>query len=168
MEKTAVNIKPLKLGGLAAFMRLRGEVESDAAHLVPKKGERRESILYALARYMANRRRTRILVATNDKKFVGYITIIFAKFRKLRGNAYLALSVSPRYRDRGIGTELMQAAEDYARHQGVRRLELEVFGKNAGAIKLFKRLGYEEEGRRHQAVNDDNGFDDMVFMAKFL
>ena len=168
MEKATVKIKTLRLSDLSAFMRLRREIEGEARHLVPKGGERKESILYNFLRFMANRKRTAILVATNDAKFVGYINIIFAKFRKLRGNAYLALSVSPSYRGRGIGTQLMKAAEDYARHHGVRRLELEVFGKNEGAINLFKRLGYKEEGRRREAVTDENGFDDMVFMAKFL
>lgn len=168
MEKATVKIRPLALSDLNAFMRLRHEIEAKASHLVPRKGERKESIFYNFLRFMANRSRTKILVATNDRKFVGYINIIFAKFRRLRGNAYIALSVSPNYRDRGIGTQLMEAAEDYARHHGIRRLELEVFGKNEGAIKLFKRMGYKEEGRRKQAVQDENGFDDMVFMAKFL
>lgn len=168
MEKATVKIKTLKLSDLSAFMRLRREIEREARHLVPRGGERKESILYNFLRFMANRHRTRILVATNDKKFIGYITVIFAKFKKLRGNAYLALAVSPGYRGRGVGTQLMQAAEDYAKRHGVRRLELEVFGKNEGAIGLFKRLGYKEEGRRREAVTDKNGFDDMVFMAKFL
>ncbi|MBI2013102.1 MAG: GNAT family N-acetyltransferase [Candidatus Colwellbacteria bacterium] len=163
-----ISISPLKWNSLKSFIDLRHEIEADAAHLVPKRGERKDSIIYTVGRFMANRRRTQILVATNDKRFVGYISVIFAKFRKLKGNAYLALSVSPKYRNRGIGTELMLAAEKFAKEHGVRRLELEVFGKNEKAINLFKRLGYEEEGRRREAVRDEDGFDDVIFMAKFL
>lgn len=163
-----ISVSLLKWGDLRAFMRLRHEIEAEAAHLVPKGGERKESILYVLARFIVNRRRTRILITTNDKKIVGYISVIFAKFRKLKGNAYLALSVAPSHRNRGIGTGLLQAAEEFAREHSVRRLELEVFAKNEKAVKLFKRLGYEEEGRRRRAVQDQDGFDDIIFMAKFL
>lgn len=167
-KNNKISISLLEWSDLRAFMRLRHEIEAEAAHLVPKRGERKESILYVILRFMANRRRTRILIASNNKKIVGYISIIFAKFKKLRGNAYLALSVAPSSRNQGIGTELMRAAEDFAKKRGVRRLELEVFGKNEKAISLFKRLGYEEEGRRRQAVQDEDSFDDMIFMAKFL
>lgn len=163
-----LQIRLLRWIDLPAFMQLRHEIETEAAHLVPRSGERKESILYVLLRFLATRRRTKILIATNDKKTIGYISVIFAKFKKLRGNAYLALSVAPSHRNRGIGTRLMLAAEEFAKKHGIRRLELEVFGKNERAIKLFKRLGYEEEGRRRQAIRDENGFDDMVFMAKFL
>ena len=158
----------LKWKDLPAFLRLRHQIEHDATHLVPEKGERKETLLYALARLIVNRRRTHTFIAVNDKKPVGYISIIFAKFKKLRGNAYLVLSVVASHHGRGIGTRLMQTAEEFARKRGIRRLELEVFAKNERAIKLFERLGYEKEGRRRKAVEGTDGFDDIIFMAKFL
>jgi ribosomal protein S18 acetylase RimI-like enzyme len=45
-------------------------------------------------------------------------------------------------RGRGIGRQLMQAAEDEARARGVERLWLEVLVQNAPAIALYEKLGY--------------------------
>lgn len=54
-----------------------------------------------------------------------------------------------------------------AKKYKVLRIELEVFGKNP-AIRLYERLGYEIEGRRKDAVEDEGTFDDVIFMAKFI
>lgn len=60
----------------------------------------------------------------------------------------------------------MDVAEKASRARGVRRMELEVFAKNTKAIELYKRLGYVQEGLKKGAVEDNDGFDDIVVMAK--
>ena len=107
-------------------------------------------------------------VAEKDGRLVGFITVLFPKFRKLRKNAYLTLSVLKSERGKGIGTRLIGAAEAFAKERGARRLELDVFAKNGDAVRLYERLGFEHEGRRRQAVDDGDGYDDVIFMGKFI
>jgi hypothetical protein len=47
------------------------------------------------------------------------------------------------HRRRGIGLALMEAAEEWARRVGVRKLELHVFPHNTPALALYEKLGYE-------------------------
>ena len=56
------------------------------------------------------------------------------------------LEVDGRLWRRGIGTALIQAGEDTARRLGHRRLALGVALDNAGARRLYERLGYADWG----------------------
>ena len=53
-----------------------------------------------------------------------------------------SLAVDPACRGRGVGTALLQKAEERARSMGRRTMSLGVIGDNAGAIRLYERLGY--------------------------
>ncbi|MEK7621728.1 MAG: GNAT family N-acetyltransferase [Patescibacteria group bacterium] len=169
MDHSSLSIQPLKWNQVLKFLLLREQIEAETEHLALAGDDRKsESTLFAIGRMFANRKCLVTLVAQDGNEFVGYISVSFARFRKMKANAYLILSVRSNYRGQGIGTKLMRAAEDLARARAIRRLELEVFAKNVGAHKLFKRLGYEEEGRKRQVGQIHNGFDDLVLMAKFL
>ena len=54
-----------------------------------------------------------------------------------------SVAVDPSTRGMGIGTLLMQKAEEVARSKRKNKMMLGVISENQGAIKLYKRLGYE-------------------------
>ena len=60
----------------------------------------------------------------------------------------------------------MDTAEKYAKEKDGRRVELEVFGRNINAIKLYEERGYLTEGIKKDAITEDVGFDDIIIMAK--
>jgi ribosomal protein S18 acetylase RimI-like enzyme len=93
---------------------------------------------------------------------------VFPKFTKLQGNAYLTIALREKCRGQGIGSMLMEQAEIYAKNKKIRRIELEVFGKNTNAIELYKNRNYEIEGVKKEAIKDSNGFDDIIIMTKRL
>ena len=63
----------------------------------------------------------------------------------------------------------MLAAEEWARHVGVEKLELHVFPHNAPAIALYEKLGYSREGRRRAHYRRPDGSRlDAILMAKLL
>jgi len=164
----SINIRRLCPTEVGAFANLRAEIEREAAHLAVGSGERKEGIAYMLLRIFINRKRMHTFVAERDGRLVGFITVLFPKFRKLRRNAYLTLSVLKAERGKGIGTRLIGTAESFAKERGARRLELDVFAKNEAAVRLYERLGFEHEGRRRQAVDDGDGYDDIIIMGKFI
>ncbi len=51
------------------------------------------------------------------------------------------------FRGQGIGEAAMRALEPFARSHGATRIALHVFGSNAGAIRLYERIGYETTNR---------------------
>ena len=56
-----------------------------------------------------------------------------------------ALAVRRGARCRGVGTELLHAAEAYAQEQGYERVSLEVVDTNPRAKALYERQGYTQE-----------------------
>ncbi len=59
-----------------------------------------------------------------------------------RGYVY-SLRVRPEWQGRGIGTRLMQAAEDGLRARGYRTAVIAAGKDNPGARRLYERLGYQ-------------------------
>ncbi|MGF1498196.1 MAG: GNAT family N-acetyltransferase [Elainellaceae cyanobacterium] len=55
------------------------------------------------------------------------------------------LYVAPDHRRRGIGTALMDQAEQWARHRGDRQISLQVFCHNQPALALYQKLGYHTQ-----------------------
>lgn len=54
-----------------------------------------------------------------------------------------SLAVSPAARGLGIGTRLLGRAEDKARAMGKDTMSLDAIGENAGAIRLYERMGFK-------------------------
>lgn len=53
------------------------------------------------------------------------------------------VEVDPQHRGKGLGREIMLAAEAWTRANGGRKIGLNVFGPNAVARSLYDSLGYE-------------------------
>ncbi len=67
------------------------------------------------------------------------------------------------YRGHGIGTKLLVSALVSARNEGVGRAFLEVREGNAVAIKMYRRLGFIEDGRREGYYADNH--EDAILMS---
>ena len=79
--------------------------------------------------------------------------------------ADLGLMVAAAHRRRGIGRALLEAAVDWARAQGVEKLELHVFPHNAPAIALYEAFGFRREGYRWRHYRRPDGYVDAILMA---
>lgn len=93
-----------------------------------------------------------ICVAEVDGAVVGYLSIELHK--EETEYIYLDdLSVLDGYQNLGIGTRLLEIAQQYGKDSGVLRIYLHVEKENEGALRLYRRLGYEtvsEEGSRYR------------------
>lgn len=147
------------------FSRLRRDIDRESEYVLAEKDERRETGLHVIIRLLISQRRIVTFLAFDGTTPVGYVSLVFPKFTKLKGNAYLTIGVREKYRGKGIGTELMNKAEEYAKGRGVRRMELEVFSKNP-ALNMYKNRNYEIEGVKKDAVRCNGSFCDIVIMAK--
>lgn len=62
------------------------------------------------------------------------------------------LGVAPAHRNRGLGTHLLVRALEGFRQAGLRRVHLEVTAENTGAIRLYRRIGFESVKTVFKAV----------------
>lgn len=106
------------------------------------------------------------LVAEDDGEIVGILTLEGAKRRNVRHTAVLGITVAREWRGQGIGRRLIQQSIDWARETGIiTRIELHVFARNEGAIRLYRSFGFELEGTRRRAVLRDGEYLDDLVMA---
>jgi len=109
-----------------------------------------------------------LLVAERDGRIVGSAGM-HATGPALRRRHVVAigLSVVADAQRQGVGTALMQALCDYAdRWMGVLRIELSVYVDNAGAIALYRKFGFETEGRHRGYALRDGRYVDALTMAR--
>lgn len=64
------------------------------------------------------------------------------------------LATYPEYRNRSIGTRLLEQVDSLARADGCTLSSLEVFDENTGALRLYQRLGYEVIEQRRVIPHD--------------
>ena len=101
-----------------------------------------------------------LLVALEKDEIVGY-----ADSRVRRGvGLVLGLYVKPKFRNKGIGTALIQRTMLHFAETGCHKSRLEVFMNNCGAIDFYRREGFESEG----FLRMDEEKKDTVIMSKFL
>ncbi len=96
-----------------------------------------------------------IYVAELEEEVVAFLSI---EVYKDDGYVYLDdLSVTEKYRDKGIGTKLISLAEDYSKDIGVSAIVFHVEKTNENAHKLYRKLGYmdnEDQGNRMRMVKE--------------
>lgn len=80
----------------------------------------------------------------------------------------LTVAVVPDARRKGVGASLVTAASVAALVRGAASMHLEVSEANEAARALYRKLGYEEAGRRHAYYAGEGGAVDAIVMRRSL
>jgi putative acetyltransferase len=109
------------------------------------------------------------LVAEVDTQIVGILNCKGGTRRATHHVVTLGMSVDRAWRNQGVGSQLMARATEWARGTGiVQRVELFVFARNKMAIHLYRKFGFEVEGRLQRAMFRDGEYLDDLIMALLL
>ena len=74
--------------------------------------------------------------------------------------------IGPRGRGRGLGTEATRLVVGYGfEHLGLHRIQLEAYGHNARALRVYEKAGFVVEGVRREADLRDGEWVDWVVMG---
>ncbi len=96
-----------------------------------------------------------VLVASVKGAIVGYVNPVIDGREGWIGG----VGIVPSYRGKGIGKNLMSAAEDFCRSRGVTEVSLEVIEGNLRAQRLYEKLGYVATRKFLTAEGKPAGFD---------
>ena len=99
-----------------------------------------------------------ILIAVLDNQIAGLLFFIANAKRKNSHTGEFGLSVHPNLQGLGIGHLLIEALLIWAnKNERIEKVYLKVFDTNKNAIKLYKDLGFIEEGRHIKAIKQMSG-----------
>lgn len=114
----------------------------------------------SLTRDLKENSSARYFVAETDR-VVGYMS-----FWKVVDEGQINnIAVLPDYRNRGIGSRLLDFAIETGKSMGVNSFTLEVRSSNIGAVKLYEKHGFEADGIR-RGYYQDNGEDALIMWYK--
>ena len=108
-----------------------------------------------------------VLVAEADGEVVGNILVSVDRGVATEHIGVLSITIADGWRDVGIGTELVETAQRWARERGLRKLSLGVFPENERAIAVYAKRGFVREGLRRMQYRSGTAFRDEVLMAWF-
>ena len=160
-------IRPASGEDAPALVALRDEVAAEGGLIAATPGERsaleEELSLSALVSQgglpltleVAGEVAGQLLVSRRPERYYAHI-------------GEVAIIVSNRCRGLGLGRALMEAAVEWARAVGLAKLSLAVFTTNERAIRLYRSMGFEEEGKHRAQVLLADGARDVLVMALHL
>ncbi len=114
--------------------------------------------------------------SSNSILFLGILNGQFAGFALYNGGpspravhrASLVIGVLKEFYQKGVASSLMDYGERWARDAGITKLELTVVSTNTTAQKLYKKMGFEQEGIRKNSLVINNLYVDELYMGKIL
>jgi len=101
----------------------------------------------------------------NSGKLIGNCGIHNIDWKNRFGEAGIMIG-EKEFHNQGYGTEAMELLLEYAFNTvNLNRIELNVYDYNTRAIKLYKKLGFTEEGRRRQFMWNKGSYHDAILMG---
>lgn len=107
------------------------------------------------------------LVALSDGQVVGHIGLDqYARIRQGHvGTVYMGVALD--WQGKGVGSRMIKAVLEVADHwMNLRRIELTVYADNEAAQRLYRKFGFEVEGRLRDYAVRDGIFADALSMAR--
>jgi RimJ/RimL family protein N-acetyltransferase len=101
-----------------------------------------------------------------NEQVVGWADIFPEDNPRQNHRGSLGMGIISEYRGQGIGTRLLQAVLKQAKEFGLEKVELNVYTSNTNAIKLYRKLGFVEEGLIKKYRKLDGKYFDCLIMAK--
>lgn len=108
-----------------------------------------------------------MLVAFEESQVIGTLTLLGGPYRRTQHVASLGLGVVQDWWGHGVGKRLVELALHWARScPQLSKVNLQVYHTNSRAIALYKRFGFEQEGRLKNDVRLDDGTQvDLILMG---
>ncbi|WP_040983700.1 GNAT family N-acetyltransferase [Oceanobacillus jeddahense] len=110
------------------------------------------------------------IVAEAEKKVVGFLLFQRYGMPRLKHAGSMVMGISEQYCNQGIGTQLIEYLINWGEQQkNIEKICLGVLSVNERAIKVYKRIGFIEEGRQLNHIKYEDGtYSDDILMAYHL
>jgi hypothetical protein len=107
------------------------------------------------------------MVAEADGEVIGNVLVSLERSSVSNHVGTLSIVIDEAWRDVGIGSGMVRAAQEWCRERGLEKLSLAVFPDNERAIAVYERAGFVREGLRRRQYRVEGEFRDELLMAWF-
>jgi RimJ/RimL family protein N-acetyltransferase len=155
----------------AALLRLFQEIHAETSFMLFEPGEWHPTVEEQAKRIeLGEKTRAAVflLAEGDDGALAGGAFGTRGIARRSYHALHIVIGVLQAWAGRGVGRALVNALEDWARANGVQRIELTVQNGNTRAIALYEKCGFEQEGVKRRSLKVGGRFVDELFMAKLL
>lgn len=165
-----VVIRPIQESDSQEFLSLCRALDEETALRLLEPGERLTTVeeQRQIIRRIQAKDNDAMFVAEINGLLVGYIAGIGGDYRRNRHSVHIVVSVLQAFAGQGIGTKLFERLEEWAWEKGIHRLELTVMVHNERAIRLYRKMGFDVEGRKRDALLVDGAYVDEYRMSRLL
>jgi putative acetyltransferase len=108
------------------------------------------------------------LVAVHGDRVIGHLNVSREEGPMTRHVASLGMAVAPDWRGRGVGSALLVEAIRWGNEMRVEKLALSVYPHNEVALGLYRKFGFQEEGRLTGHSKKSIGYLDEIVMGLWL
>lgn len=108
------------------------------------------------------------IVAVSGDRVIGHLSASREEHPVTRHVASIGMAVARDWRRRGVGTALLEEVFRWAREMDVEKLALSVYPHNEPARALYRKFGFEEEGRLVGHSKKALGYVDEIVMGRWL
>jgi putative acetyltransferase len=111
-----------------------------------------------------------LFVAEHEGSIISTYRLISKADRQVHTVYLGSFTIQKDFQGKGFGKKILEDVKAYAANQGKVRIELTVDINNTGAIALYKKVGFETEGRirKSYTLAATNEFYDEYLMAVLL
>lgn len=167
-----IHIRVVRLADAQQMLAIQQEVIAEEQYLISTGTEFQQTVEGQQAwiqKILANDRET-ILIAEYNDDMVGWLAFQSPERKRLAHTGSFGMMVCKEYRGQGIGKQLIEALLTWAvANPQIEKVCLGVFSTNVGAIKLYRKMGFIEEGRKINEIKvSDNEYIDDVLMYKMV
>ena len=152
------------------LLRLEG-LRDDPTAFASSYDEEREIVVGTIAQRLEPTENSAVFGALDGGALVGMVGIQRESRSKLRHKALIwGMYVTPTCRRRGVGRKLLNSVLDYAAGgmPGLRQINLCVNAKNASAIEMYRRAGFEPFGVEQAFLIVDGHPQDLIHMVRLI
>ncbi len=163
-------IREVELKDSEKMVKLLKCLDTETEFMLYEPGERDYDLIHQksiLKSFVESPNKT-MLISENNREITGFIVGIGGDVKRNRHNLYIVIGIKQEFTGQNLGATFFEILEKWAGKHGFHRLELTVMSHNERAIKLYKSLGYIEEGIKHDSMKLESGYVDEIYMSKLI
>ncbi len=164
-----IEIRERNLEDVNKFCDFLMKLDNEAEYMIFEKGERNvnKEVIQKNIESVINNGNVCYVALDNDE-IIGYVIAVREHFIRTRHVAVVVIGILEEYCSKGIGHMLLKNIINWAKINGVKRLELNVITENERAVNLYKKCGFKIEGTRKSSTLINGKYYDDFYMAKII